>query len=314
MKSAAVALTIDVHEGDHPDDIAFACDWLLDRSLSATFFVPSSLFGAERYRRALARVAACGHEPASHSHLHDAAEQRALMNGGRHDLAFLADSKRRHEDFFGSTPVAFRSPCWCRLGPAAFDTLEALGYRVDASATPQRLSLLSSNPFSDTWTFAPRPCWYVRPSLLEVPTSSLLVPAGSPTFLTFRRRAARLFVGLLLAEARLLPGRVLNLQFHCEDFHAGSPRSLRPAPFQWRDLLVQREGGFGFKRLVREWRPHRIAEITHAILDGLRRHAFLTLTEIERIARSLPHGDPAGRRVLASLAPAAHAPGRAVAA
>lgn len=143
-----VAVTVDLHEGDTPGDITHAARWLAGAGVPATFFVPSALFAVPKYAERLRELPAHGHEVGSHTHKHDGPETDALMDGPRERLGFLGDSKRRFEDFYGSSPRSFRSPGWCVLGEAALDSLEELGYRVDSSATPQRLIPNRADPFA----------------------------------------------------------------------------------------------------------------------------------------------------------------------
>jgi peptidoglycan/xylan/chitin deacetylase (PgdA/CDA1 family) len=265
-----VAITLDLHHGDEPDDILLACEFLGERGVPATFFIPSSLLETREYGAVLRRIPAYGHEVASHTHLHDGREMAALVGGGGADLDFLEHSRSVHEDAFGERPVSFRSPAWCFLGPAAIERLSGLGYRVDSSATPQRLGIFSSAPWGNVWTYSPRRPYPLTDTLLEVPTSSFLFPAGNPTFATLRRRGSLALVGLLAAEAKLRGSRVLNLQFHPADFTA-EPRGPVPR-LPWpslRDFMLRPQGGFGFRYYVRCLDPMRAGERTRAIFDLL---------------------------------------------
>jgi hypothetical protein len=283
-----VAVTIDVHRGDSPGDLAYTGEWLASAGVRATFFVPSALLELRRYRAPLRALPALGHEIGSHTHHHDAGEIDALARGGRGRLAFLARSKRLHEDAFREPPLSFRSPAWCTLGPAALEEIARLGYIVDSSATPQRFGFLSSTPFEDTWTFAPREPRYIRPGLLEVPTSTFLVPAGSPTFLIFRRTLSLAFVSMLLAEARLFPNRVVVLQLHPDDLNPASRHSTSPQPLRPMDFALRRRGGFGFKHHLKERNRSRISGTARAILELVAPARFATLGEIARSWREPP--------------------------
>ena len=209
-----IALTVDVHAEDRPADVGRAAAWLHEHGIPATFFVPSALFEDARFRPHVIRLPSLGFEVGSHGHDHDFAEIRALMRGAGADLDFLRRSHALYQDTFGGAPISFRSPAWCPLGPGAIAALVELGYRVDSSATPQRLPIFSSTPYANTWLFARRTPYELAPGLLEVPTSCLLLPAASPTWLTLRRRAASAFLRLLLWEAR----------------HRARSRAVRAAP------------------------------------------------------------------------------------
>jgi peptidoglycan/xylan/chitin deacetylase (PgdA/CDA1 family) len=279
-RRVAVAITVDLHDFDMPEDISVASSWLRDAGIPSTFFIPSAMFRDRRFALALRELPTAGHEVSSHTHNHDAAEIDALMSGRRRDLQFLAESRQRHAEFFAQAPLSFRSPGWCALSPTALDTLQELGYSVDSSATPQRWSVLSSTPFRGGWTFAPRRPHFIRPGLLELPTSTAIVPGGSPTFQIFRRRLSLAFLRLLMSEAKALPNRILVLQFHPEDFNPGSAQ-VRPCPPRLRmnDFLLKRQGGFGFKHFLKDANWRRVAATTREIIEQLAPHDCRSLAD-----------------------------------
>jgi len=279
---ARVAITVDLHEGDDPSDVTVAAEWLVSAGVPATFFAPSTMFQEPRYAERLRGLAGLGHEVGSHTHRHDGVEVAALIAGGRSRLGFLEESKKIFEDFYGRAPCSFRSPAWCMLGPPALDELERLGYAVDSSATPQRLSLLGPNPFRGAWTLSPRRLHYIRPGLLEVPTSTFLVPANKTTFLIFRRTLSLMFVRLLLGEAALLGERVVTLQFHPDDFNPFSKQCPPCGRLRLRDFWLRKNGGFGFKHHLKETDFGRISATTHAIVRLAAHYGCATLMEIAR--------------------------------
>ncbi len=277
-----IALTVDVHEEDQPVDVSRAAHWLHTTGIRATFFVPSVLFERSDFRPHVALLTAQGHQVGSHGHHHDFNEIRLLMRGAAADLDFLRRSRGLYEELFGCAPIAFRSPAWCPLGPAAIHTLVSLGYRVDASATPQRLPIFSSTPYANTWLFSPRSIHELTPGLLEIPTSCLLLPAASPTFLTLRRQAALAFLRLLIWEARL-PAKILCVQFHVSDFAADTAPPLPDEPLSLGSFLPRADGGLRFKVFLRERDPRRIYRITQEIIDMLRCQSgakFMTLCDL----------------------------------
>lgn len=280
------AITIDLHDGDDPADIRVACEALKARDIRATFFVPTGILSQAKYRIAVREIVSHDHEAASHSHLHDYVEMRALMRGRQRDLRFLGVAKAIHEDIFGVAPSSFRSPCWCHLGPAAVGELSELGYSVDSSATPQRLGVFSSLPFENVWTFAPRHLRYIAPSLLEVPTSTFLLPAGSPTFSIIGSGPARLFVRALALEGRRCSGRVLSVQFHPHAFNPSSTHTYsRPARLTARSFRLTAEGGFEFKHFLRSSDVASTVSLTKAILGIVAPFQSLTMSEIAASAR-----------------------------
>ena len=278
-----IAITVDVHAEDQPADISRAAAWLGEHGIPATFFVPSTLFEHARFRPHVIRLLSLGFEVGSHGHQHDYVEIRALMRGAGADLDFLRRSHALYRDTFGSAPISFRSPAWCPLGPNAIAALIDLGYRADSSATPQRLPIFSSTPYANTWLFARRTPYALAPGLLEVPTSCLLLPAASPTWLTLRRRAASAFLRLLLWEARHRADCVPCVQLHVSDF---VPDAAPPAPedkLSPGSFLPRRHGGLRFKVFLRERKPERVYAITRAIIDALRHQGggrFVRLREL----------------------------------
>lgn len=263
-----IALTVDVHEEDQPDDVGGAARWLQSAGIRATFFVPSALFQHSDFRPHVALLPALGHNVGSHGHHHDFNEIRLLMRGKAADLGFLRRSRGLYEEIFGCAPIAFRSPAWCPLGPAAIHTLVSLGYRVDSSATPQRLPIFSSTPYANTWLFSPRGIHELTPGLLEIPTSSLLLPAASPTFLTLRHQASLAFLRLLIREARL-PAKILCVQFHVSDFAADTAPPPPDEPLGLSSFLPRADGGLRFKVFLRERDPRRVYRITQEIIKAL---------------------------------------------
>jgi hypothetical protein len=289
--TSSIALTVDVHAEDRPADISRAAAWLGEHGIPATFFVPSALFEEARFRPHVIRLPSLGFEVGSHGHDHDYVEIRALMRGAAADLDFLRRSHALYGDTFGGAPISCRSPAWCPLGPGAIAALVELGYRVDSSATPQRLPIFSSTPYANTWLFARRTPYELAPGLLEMPTSCLLLPAASPTWLTLRRRASSAFLRLLLWEARRRADRVLCMQLHVSDF---MPDAAPPSPEEalgLRSFLLRRDGGLRFKLFLRERNPERVYAITLAIIATLRgqpRGELVTLRELARSPASRP--------------------------
>lgn len=272
-----VAITVDLHEGDLSSDITFTAEWLNAIGVPATFFVPSAMLTDQRYADSLRELNTLGHEVGSHTHNHDGSEIDALLNENRVNLRFLTESKQIYEDFYGLSPRSFRSPGWCMLSSVALDELARLGYAVDSSATPQRLSFLSSHPFRGAWTLAPRRVRYIRPGLLEVPTSSFIVPAGSPTFLIIRRFLSLAFVRLLVHEALMLGDRVITLQFHPNDFNPNSTQAPPYGRLRWRDFWLNKYGGLTFKHRLKDVNQKQISQTTHAIIRLVKEYGCHTL-------------------------------------
>jgi hypothetical protein len=222
------------------------------------------------FRPHVVRLPTLGHEVGSHGHQHDFNEIRALMRGAAADLDFLRRSHALYRETFGGAPISFRSPAWCPLGPGAVTALLELGYRIDSSATPQRLPIFSSTPYANTWLAARRDLHELAPRLLEVPTSCLLLPAASPTWLTLRRRAALAFLRLLLWEARRFADRVPCVQLHVSDFVPDAAPPLLEERLGLDSFLPRPDGGLRFKVFLRERDPERVYAATMAIIEALR--------------------------------------------
>jgi hypothetical protein len=279
---ALVAVTVDLHQWDDPFDITFSAEWLARAEIRATYFVTSAMFLQKDYAERLRDFAGFGHEVGSHSHLHDPSEMKALVRGKGSQLRFLEHSKNIYEDFYGISPRSFRSPCWCRLGPDALDELQRLGYTVDSSSTPQRLSFTGSYPYEGSWFFALRRLRYIRPGLLEVPTSTFLVPASSTAFRIMRGYSME-FARTLLWEALNFSDRVVTLEFHPEDFNPDSKRRWIWHGLKPRDFLLRRVGGLGFRHYLQDSSYQRISERTRLLLRLMSGHRTATLTEIDLI-------------------------------
>lgn len=285
--SFPIALTVDIHEEDRPADVSLAAHWLCEHGIRATFFVPSALFSHPGFRPHIALLPSLGHEVGSHGHQHDFPEIRALMRGTATELDFLRRSHALYAETLACAPVSFRSPAWCPLGPAAIAMLITLGYRVDSSATPQRLPIFSSTPYANTWVFSRRSVFELAPGLLEAPTTSFLLPAASPTFLTLRRPAALIFLRFLLWEAHRLTGRLPCVQFHVGDFAPDAAPLLPDENLGLGSFLPRPDGGLRFKVFLRERDPRRVYRITEELIATLRAQPKAEFVRLGDVANRL---------------------------
>lgn len=271
-------LTFDLHGSDEPRAVEMCAEALERLGLTAVFFVPTTLTTNSQMGPALRSLAACGHEMGTHGHAHDWSEMDALRNGPRSSLRFLEQSTQRFSEYFGQAPRSFRAPCWCRLCDAAIDELERLGYRVDSSATPQRLGLLSSFPFENPYLFSPRSPHFLRRTLLEVPTTSFLIPLGAPTIETFPRLVLP-FARALMLEASLWRSRILVAQLHV-GAHDPKRREAAHSARTWRDLVPATPGGIRARHWLRTRDEATIAQIANGIISELSLGRVMTLQEI----------------------------------
>jgi hypothetical protein len=275
-----IAITVDVHLDDTVEDITIACEWLAKHNIAATFFISSNLFTTKKFKSVLRLIPALGHEVGSHSHLHNHDEYSALTQNDKHRLDFLMKSKKIYEDLFGCKPVSFRSPCWCFLSKAALDTLEELDYLIDSSSTPQRLAILTSHPYNKSWALSARSPYFIRPTLLEIPTSCFIVPASSMTFATLRSLSC-LFINFLIVES-VLCGRIINLQFHPGDFNPNSKGKKWKAPLKLKDFIPTRNNGFNFKHLLPESDTIKLNNLTQTIIQRVSLFKFLKMSDVLR--------------------------------
>lgn len=271
------AITVDLHGGDDADDIRRSGEWLAERGIAATYFVPTGLLSRADLGAAARHLIGLGHEVGSHGHLHNRDEKEALRWDDAASLSFLGLSKRWFEDALGRSPTSFRSPLWVRVGENALGELWRLGYLVDSSSTPQRLGVLSSYPRDNPWLSAPRRPTFVRGGLLEIPTSAFAVPLGSPAFLTLRRSGSVAFLSLFIIEAAVFRERVVTLQLHAGDF-VSEGEDYRRRPRSLADLVPRENWGFGVKHWFRVRDRRRVCEIATALVRRLEGASLDTLS------------------------------------
>ncbi len=143
-------LSIDVEEWFHVcglagEPVVSRREWLVERNIErllgllarhntrATFFVLGSV--AETVPTLVGRIAAQGHEIASHGYSHSLVSD-LTREGFRDEIRRTHDLLLRQS---GQSAVGFRAPQWS-LSPArtpwAFEVLREEGYRYDSSCTP----------------------------------------------------------------------------------------------------------------------------------------------------------------------------------
>jgi polysaccharide deacetylase family protein (PEP-CTERM system associated) len=145
---------------------------LADANARGTFFTLGWI--AERYPAIVRRIAAEGHEIASHGFGHQRASEQSPME-------FLADirlAKAIIEDVAGCEVRGYRAPSFSigTSNPWAFDAIAAAGYRYSSSIYPIRHDHYGVPD-------APRFVHESRPGLLEIPVATVRMarsnwPAG----------------------------------------------------------------------------------------------------------------------------------------
>jgi len=202
-------------------------DALLDlfaaSAVQATFFVVGWV--AERHPQLVRKIAACGHEVASHSYWHEVVT--------RHTRASLAEdlraSRRVLEDLTGQPVTGFRAPGGSITADTAwaFDVIAEAGFRYDASANPGH----SSHGGFPTPHFGPHKIRSASGELFEIPWTTVgvvgrRVPfAGGGYLRLFPYGLIRACVGV---ENRA--GRPVNVYVHPREIDPDQPRMDLP----WR--------------------------------------------------------------------------------
>jgi polysaccharide deacetylase family protein (PEP-CTERM system associated) len=193
---------------------------LLDsRRILATFFTLGWI--AERYPAMLRRVAACGHEVASHGYAH--------LRASEQSAAQFADDVRRSkailEQITGLAVRGYRAPSFS-IGAAnlwAFDVLREAGYRYSSSIYPIRHDHYGMPD-------APRFAWRPRGphGVLELPVSTVRLrgrnlPAGGGGYFRLMPYALSRW---LLRRINSRDGQAGIFYFHPWELDPGQPRPL----------------------------------------------------------------------------------------
>ena len=187
------------------------------RGIHATFFTLGWI--AERYPAMLRRVAAAGHEVASHGHAHLRASAQAPADF-LHDVRL---SKTILEQVTGQAVQGYRAPSFS-IGAAnlwAFDLLREAGYRYSSSIYPIRHDHYGMPD-------APRFAWRPRgpQGLLELPVSTVRLrgrnwPAGGGGYFRLLPYALSRW---LLRRINSLDGQAGIFYFHPWELDPGQPR------------------------------------------------------------------------------------------
>lgn len=220
------AVTVDVEEwndtvlfngapggGNFARNTAAVLALLAARGVKATFFVLGDL--ALRYPAEIARIAAAGHEVASHGHTH-----RSLWRMNLREFALdLKKSREAITRTAGAAPAGYRSPTWSLKGKEKefLPAIRDAGFTYDSSLYPAGFGA------------APRGPWEILPGLTEVPPSVFKLAGFGLPFLggTFLRWAGRDFLKRQVEKLNA-DGLPALLYFHTWEFDPGPPV---PIPF-----------------------------------------------------------------------------------
>jgi hypothetical protein len=273
-----IAVTIDVHPWDRPGSIRACNGYLREKNIPATFLISTSILENPVATSPLRELGDGIHELGTHAHMHRGHEIDALRGIPAKSLRFLEHSKLCFEDFCGFSPASFRSPTWCGLGQSALQELVRLGYKVDCSATPQAPRSFGNFPMASPWLLSSRSPYWIWDGLLEIPTSSFLLPLASPSFATLRKLGSKAFLRLLLAEANFFKDWILVIDFDSQDFQPDRPEPEQS--YDWQDLLPRRAGGLEWRKWLRTYNPRQVFSITRDLIEALSWYRFSTLSDI----------------------------------
>ena len=254
--------------GTTASDLDASGEALAVRHIRATYLVLACSLRNTAFVRALTRLLELGHEVGCHGFDHS-------EDFVSDPISAQADSLHRSRDMIESklsTPVrVFRAPAF-RIGRDTVRALEREQFIVDMSVNPQRLCLFSSHPTNVGWMKAPRrPYWMDRRDpnrrgtshVLEIPTSSFMVPLSSTLYQAFGVPAALRFTEALGREAARGPGPLV-FAGHPEDFRAvpgvrPATRSTRWQGLRWKEFLPAEKGGITLRYRLYETNRDAVA-------------------------------------------------------
>ena len=219
----------------------------------ATFFILGWV--AERYPALVRRIAAGGHEIASHGYAHRRANEQSPTEFSQD----IRSAKRLLEDITGAQVQGYRAPSFSigRDNGWAFDCIGEAGYRYSSSVYPVRHDHYGMPD-------APRFPWRPRATLLEVPIAtarigSVNLPAGGGGY--FRLLPYRVSRGLI-RRVNAQEGRPAVFYFHPWELDPGQPR-VRGTGFRTRTrhYLNLHRTEPRLRRLLRDFRWGRIDRV-----------------------------------------------------
>ena len=227
-------------------------------SATATFFTLGWI--AERHPQMVRRIAAAGHELASHGYDHQRADRLSPVQF-REDVR---RSKRLIEDIGGTAVAGYRAPTFS-IGPAnpwSYEVLEGEGFRYSSSLYPIRHDLYGS-PNAPRYPFRPG-----QGGLWEIPLSTRRIfgrnypCAGGGYFRLLPYRVSR----RNLRWVNAAEGQSCIFYFHPWEIDAGQPRvsglKLRSRFRHYTNIPAMRGR---LERLLRDFRWRRVDEVFGAL-------------------------------------------------
>ena len=215
--------------GDFSGNTAAILSLLAASGVKATFFVLGSL--ALKYPEEIKKIAAAGHEIASHGHTH-----KSLWRLTREEFALdLKLSREAIEAACGAAPLGYRSPTWSLRGREKefLPLIKEAGFSYDSSLYPAGFSSSPRGPYE------------VIPGLMEFPASVFRLAGFGLPFLggTFLRWAGADFMKRQVAGLNA-SGLPALLYFHTWEFDKEPPL---PLPFYKRAVQYYNIGSVPVK-------------------------------------------------------------------
>lgn len=226
---------------------------LADSGNSATFFTLGWI--AERHPGMVRRIAAAGHEVASHGSAH----LRATEQSPDDFLEDIGRAKKVLEDIVGAEVRGYRAPSFSigHANPWALDCVARAGYRYSSSIYPVKHDHYGMPD-------APRFPFASREGLMEVPVTTLRVggrnlPAGGGGYFRLLPYATSRW---LLGQVNRRDGRPAMFYCHPWEIDAGQPRVPGvDAKSRFRHYINLHRTEGRLVRLMRDFRWGRMDEV-----------------------------------------------------
>jgi len=285
-------MTIDVHAGDEPWHVLAAAALLSSIVMPSTFMIPARMTRDRSMAAAIRRLPSMGHGVGCHGLLHELPEDYTSDPEPR-QRRNLVEAKDTLEQVLERPVLCFRAP-GCGVSAATFRALEYAGYRFDLSVCARRLPFFGSYPFSIGPLLAPlgpynpnRLSPYRRGdlSILEIPTTALVVPFTSMVHVYAGLRFAKGLAKVLVRRAR---NRQQPLVYagHPADFSATSEMIPRYRPLL-SDFLPCRLGGIRARYWLQETDQSKVHRDNMEMIEAFRLLPSVRFTTVERYAASL---------------------------
>jgi hypothetical protein len=261
-------ITLDVHDHPHLEFIlTTSAELLAGIERRGTYFVPSGLIQTNPELPAVLRhLRSLGHTIGCHGLNHTLEEDFRSISPDR-EWAILREATQILEDTLGERIISFRAPVF-RLSNYTLPFLAELGYLADLSVTPQRLSFLSSTPWSFAGFLAPRSPYrphrsspYRRGDLpiLEIPTTTLFLPLAHGAMSVLRTNGLAMMIKALFWEAATF-GRPVVASIHPESI-AGDDWYTENRPLKLSDFIPKAYGGINLRYHFADIKPDQSKQL-----------------------------------------------------